>query len=57
VSRHTQIRLALALIGVLVWGYGTRVDDSDLRWMGIALLAAAVALRFVPKRWRGETTP
>jgi hypothetical protein len=57
VSRHTQIRLALALIGVLVWGYGTRVSDSDLRWIGIGFLAAAVALRFVPKRWRGDATP
>ena len=53
-NRHTQVRLAIALIGVMVWGYGTRVDDSRLRWIGIALLAVTLVLRFMPKRWLGE---
>ena len=34
-SRFSQIRLALAAIGLLVWGYGYRVDDANLRWAGV----------------------
>jgi hypothetical protein len=53
VSRITTAKLALAAIGLVVWGYGYRVDDPALRWVGIAFLAAAVLLRF----WRGRPRP
>lgn len=43
----TQAKLALALIGVVVWGWAVRVDDARLRVVGIGFLAAAVLLRFL----------
>ena len=55
--RSTQIKLGIALLGVLVWGYGQRVDSATIRWVGIAFLAAAVVLRFLPKRLRKDDYP
>lgn len=43
----TQAKLALAVIGVVVWGWAVRVDDARLRLIGIAFMAAAVLLRFL----------
>lgn len=46
-----QAKLALALVGIATWGWGVRTGDPTLRWVGIALIGAAVLLRFVrPKR-------
>jgi hypothetical protein len=56
VSRYLQVRLALAIIGIIVWGYAVFVDDARLRLVGIVLLAASLILRLVPKRYRGEDT-
>jgi hypothetical protein len=53
-STITIAKLALAAIGLIVWGYGYRVDDGGLRWVGIAFLAAAVLLRFWPSGRRPE---
>lgn len=47
--RRTIAQIALALIGLITFGYGIRVDHEPLRWIGIAFLAAAFALRFWPK--------
>jgi hypothetical protein len=43
-------RFVLALVGILVWAYGYRVDDSTVRWVGIGCLAVAVLLRFVRRQ-------
>jgi hypothetical protein len=51
VKRLLLARTVLAAIGVVVWGYGYRVDDPNLRLAGIAVLAISLLLRFVPKRW------
>lgn len=45
-----KARIALAVIGVLVWGYGYRNDDVRLRWAGIAILAVGLVLRFAAGR-------
>lgn len=50
IPRRTEIQLALAAIGLVVWGYGVRVDDPRREWIGIAFFAAATALRFFKKR-------
>jgi hypothetical protein len=47
-------RTILALVGVLIWFYGYRVDDANIRLAGIIVLAVALLLRFVPKRWLGD---
>ena len=57
VNRYTQLKLALAVIGVIVWAYGLRSDNATLRWIGIIFLAIAVILRLVPNRLRGSDYP
>lgn len=49
-KRRTEAQLALLLMGVIVWGYGQRVDDNRLTWMGLAFFAVATALRFLKRR-------
>lgn len=46
----TRIKLALALIGVVVFAAGVRFDDERLRYVGIGFVAAAWILRFVKRR-------
>jgi uncharacterized protein YqgC (DUF456 family) len=43
-------QVALLVIGMIVWGYGTRVDDERLRWIGIACFAIAFLLRLIKKK-------
>ena len=45
-ARRTPIQLALLLVGLIVWGYGLRTDDSLLTWIGLGFFAAAFLLRF-----------
>ncbi|HEY7234159.1 MAG TPA: hypothetical protein VH539_08405 [Gemmatimonadaceae bacterium] len=49
-SGLTQAKLGLAVAGLILWGYGARVDVEWLRWAGIGFLAAAAILRFVGPR-------
>ncbi len=55
-KRRTEAQLALLGIGVVVWGYGQRIDDERLRWIGIAFFAAAAAMRFLKRRRHDEPT-
>ena len=48
-------RTVLAVIGVAVWGWGYRTDDAQIRLAGIVILAVTLLLRFVPKRWLGDS--
>jgi hypothetical protein len=50
VNRRTEIQLALLLIGLIVWGYGERVDDQRLRYVGIGFFAAAFLLRIFKRK-------
>jgi len=54
VDRRTTIQLAMLLVGLIVWGYGQRVDDPSLRLIGIAFFALATLLRFFR---RSDTRP
>ncbi len=49
-NRLTQIRLAVALLAVVVWGYGYSVNDERITLAGIVLLAVALVLRFLGPR-------
>jgi hypothetical protein len=49
IKRRTEIQLALAAIGVVVWAFGVRAEDARLQWIGIAFFGAAAALRFFKK--------
>ena len=53
-SPLTSIKVALAAVGLCVWAYGYRVESPQVRWMGIAFLAAAVVLRFIARRPRSD---
>ena len=45
-SRRTTIQIAFLVMGLIIWGYGQRVDDPRLRLVGIAFLSVATLLRF-----------
>lgn len=47
-------RLVLTGIGIVVWGYGNATSQPQFMWVGMGLLAIALLLRFVPKRWFDE---
>ena len=49
-------RIVLSFAGILIWGYGQRIDDPNLRLAGMGVLAVALLLRFVPKRWFEDGT-
>jgi hypothetical protein len=48
-THRTEIQLALLVIGLIVWGYGQRTDDSRLTWIGLGFFAAATVLRLLKK--------
>jgi hypothetical protein len=50
VSWRTSAQLALLFIGLVVWGYGSRVNDNRLTLLGLGFFASATALRFLKKR-------
>ncbi|MEO6526094.1 MAG: hypothetical protein ABIP93_05680 [Gemmatimonadaceae bacterium] len=56
-KRLLMARLALTLIGVIVWGYGNSTNQSRFMVAGMAILAVALLLRFVPRRWFDPSPP
>jgi hypothetical protein len=53
-TRRTEIQIALLLVGISVWGYGTRADIDVLKYIGIVLFAAATLLRLFKPRDKSE---
>jgi hypothetical protein len=53
----TAVKVSLAVAGLLLFGYGIRIDSSLVRWWGIAFVAAAAVLRFVGRRPGGSRSP
>lgn len=47
-KRLALIKFVIAAAGILVWGYGARVDSEHIRLAGMIVIAVAVALRFLP---------
>ena len=45
-SRRSTFQVAFLLMGLIIWGYGQRVDDPTIRLVGIAFFAVAFLLRF-----------
>lgn len=54
-TRYILARIIVTLIGVGVWGYGQRAELPQVRVGGMVILMIALLLRFVPKRWFGDT--
>lgn len=49
-DRITRFKLALAVMAAILFAGSLRTDEDWLRWLAIALLAAAVLLRFAGPR-------
>jgi hypothetical protein len=47
-------RLLVALIAAILLGYGIRTDSEPLRWAGIGFLLAALLMRFLGQRVKGQ---
>lgn len=43
---HTNIKIALVLAGIALFGVSIRFNAEVYRWAGIALVAVALLLRF-----------
>ena len=56
-SGFVTVKLGLAAIGVILFGYGISSDNITIRWLGIGFLAASVLMRFLPKRLRSGDYP
>jgi len=49
VTTITRVKLGLTIVALLFFAAGMRTSEEWLRWVGIALLALAVLLRFVER--------
>jgi hypothetical protein len=49
-SAMVRMKLALFVIGLILWTWGYRSDDSYFRIAGIVVLMVAFLLRFVGRR-------
>jgi hypothetical protein len=49
-----RVRIALFIAGVTCWGVGVVRDSANVRWVGIALLVAALLLRFARQSRAGQ---
>lgn len=45
-----RVRLLLLVVGVVAFGAALNTGIEWMRWVGIACAAAALLLRFVPRR-------
>jgi hypothetical protein len=45
---HAGVKLVLAVVGLVLFFAGVRLDYAAVRWAGIAVVACAFLLRFVP---------
>jgi len=54
-TRLLIARVLLTLIGIGVWGYGNATNQPRVMYAGMGLLAVALLMRFVPRRWFDET--
>lgn len=56
-STLVRLKLALVVVGLIIWAWGFRTDDSFLRASGIVVLTIAFLLRFVGRRARTSGAP
>jgi hypothetical protein len=45
-STLTQAKIALALIGLVLFGAGVRLEREEIRWIGLGFVIVAWLLRF-----------
>lgn len=49
-STLTRAKIAIALIGLFLFGAGVRLERLELRWTGLAFVVVAWILRFAGRR-------
>ena len=49
-SNLTRFKIALAVIGLVLFGAGVRLERVELRWTGLAFVVLAWLLRFARRR-------
>jgi hypothetical protein len=49
-STLLRLRLALSLVGFLIWAWGARSDNRAAMWVGIGFMGLAVIARFFGPR-------
>jgi hypothetical protein len=54
-SKLLLARLILTGIGIVVWGYGNATGQASLMYSGMAILAVALIMRFLPRHWFDNT--
>ena len=47
---YQTVKLAVAAVGVAIWVYGYSADNDRIRWIGIAVLAVSLLMRFFHPR-------
>jgi hypothetical protein len=50
-TRLLIARIVLTLIGIGIWGYGNATNEPRVMYAGMGVLAVALIMRFLPKRW------
>ena len=53
-STLTRAKIALALIGLLLFGFGVRLERTELRWTGLGFVVVAWLMRFAAPRNRDQ---
>ena len=53
-SPLSRAKIVLALVGLVLFGAGVRLERGDLRFAGIAFVAVAWLLRFVKRGGTGQ---
>jgi hypothetical protein len=49
-STLTRAKIGLALIGLVLFGVGVRLERTELRWTGLGFVVGAWLLRFARPR-------
>ncbi|HEU4721699.1 MAG TPA: hypothetical protein VFS59_10095 [Gemmatimonadaceae bacterium] len=50
-TRLLIARIVLTAIGIVVWGYGNASNQLNVMYGGMGIVAVALVLRFLPRRW------
>ena len=50
-TRLLIARIVLMAIGIVVWGYGNASNQLRVMYAGMGIVAVALVLRFLPRRW------
>ena len=54
-SSLTQVKVTLAVVGLVLFGAGVRFERTELRWIGLGFVVAAWVTRFIRPRNPGQS--